>query len=168
SESDNVSGEEIVAASTGTKSNKKIASCLAKFDHDYSKLLTKADVLKHISLNNTEEAEIKYDAESVQKSPEYGEIYYTWPSDRPDVQMNPSFPFKQPDENTISLTNLVFHDGDADQLRSQFQTSHKEMSQEELDAGIARWEKSFKAKPAEDLEPAKNFWKDVESLKINR
>lgn len=157
SESGNVSGEGAVSASAGTKSSKKIASCLAKFDHDYSKLLTKDDVVKHISMDNTEDLKIKYDAESVKKYPEYGEIYYTWPSERPAVQLNPSFPSRVPDDNTISLTNLAFQDGDADQLRSRFQTSYKEMSQEEIDAGMSRLEKSYKDKPAEDLETAKKL-----------
>ena len=158
SESENVAGEKSVSTSTTSKSNKKTASCLAKFNHDYSKLLTEEDVLKHISsISNAEELKIKYDAKSAQNYPEYGEIYYTWPSDRPGVQLSPSFPSEHPDDNTISLTNLAFQEGDVDQLRKRFQTAYQEMSKEEIDAGIERLEKSYKDKPAEELETAKGF-----------
>lgn len=159
SESEIAVGEKMVSSAAASKSDQKTASCLTKFNHDYSKLLTKEDVLKHISMIDPEGLEMKYDAESVKKYPEYGEIFYTWPSDRPDVQMHPSFPSKYPDENSISLTNLDFKDGDADQLRNRFQTAYKQMSREEIDAGLARLEKSFKDKPAEELEIAKKLLK---------
>lgn len=159
SESENSAGEKTASTSTGSKGDKKTTNCLAKFNHDYSELLTKEDVLKHIPIDNPEELEIKYDAESVKKHPKYGEIYYNWPSDRPDVQINPSFPLKQPDENTVSLTNLEFDDGDIAKIQDRFHTAYKTMTQEEIDAGMARMEKFYKDKPAEELENAKNILK---------
>lgn len=81
----------------------------------------------------------------------------TGPSNRPDVQLNPSLPFKQPDENTVSLTNLDFKKGDISDIQNRVHTSYKVMSQEQIDAGMARLEKSFKDKPAKDLETAKKL-----------
>ena len=156
-ESESAAGEKAASTSAGSKSGKKTASCLVKFDHDYSKLLTKEDVLKHISIDNPEGLEIKYNEKSVKKYPEYGEIYYTWPSDRPGVQISPSFPLKQPDDNTVSLTNLAFKEGDIADIQDRFHTAYRVMSQEEIDAGMARLEKSFKDKPAKELETAKGF-----------
>ena len=157
SEDENSTGEKTASTSTSSKSGQKIANCLVKFDHDYSKLLTKEDVLKHISLDNPEGLEIKYNEKSVKKYPEYGEIYYNWPSDRPDIQISPSFPLKQPDMNTVSLTNLAFKEGDIASIQDRFHTSYKVMSQEQIDAGMARLEESFKDKPAKDLETAKKL-----------
>lgn len=157
SENEPTAGENPAPTSNSSKSGQKTANCLAKFDYDYSKLLTKEDVLKHIVIDNPEALETKYDAESVKKYPKYGEIYYNWPSDRPDVQISPSFPLKQPDQNTVSLTNLDFHDGGIAAIQERFHTSYKVMSKEQIDAGMARLEKSFQDKPAKDLENAKKL-----------
>lgn len=139
-------------------SDQKTSSCLAKFDHDYSKLLTKEDVLKHISLDDSATLEIKYDAESVKKHPEYGEIYYQWPSDRPDVQISPNSPVKLPDTNSIGFTNLSFKDDDPAKLQARFHTAYGNMTQAQVDAAMARLEAAdlYKDKP-EDLESAKKM-----------
>lgn len=132
--------EEKMTSSTKSDSGKgeNIASCLGKFDYDYSKLLTSEYVLKHVSLVNSADLEQKYDADAVKRYPEYGEIYYNWPSGRPDVQMNPSFPLKTPDDNSISLTNLSFEEGNLSSIRERFKTSYKVMSEEEIAEGMAR------------------------------
>ncbi len=157
SENETAPGEKNASTSASFKSGQKTATCLSKFGHDYSKLLTKGDVLKHIPNDSGEELEIKYDPESVARNPEYGEIYYNWPSDRPDVQLSPSFPLKQPDKNTVSLTNLVFNEGDIASIQDRFHTSYKVMSQEQIEGGMVRLEESFKDKPAKDLETAKKL-----------
>lgn len=156
------SGVETTTATTsakGSKADTKTASCLADFNHDYSKLLTKQDVLKHVSTADAAVLEIKYDAEEVKKRPEYGEIYYEWPSDRPDIQINPSFPLKQPDMNSVSLTNLKFSDREVAKIQDKFHTAYKTMTQEEVDAGMKRLEESYKDKPAEDLQTAQQVLK---------
>lgn len=159
SENDNTAGGKTVSSSMGSKSSQKTADCLSKFDHDYSKLLTKEDVLKHISIGNPDVLETKYDAESVKRHPEYGEIYYEWPSDRPDVKIIASSPVKHPDMNSVSLTNLDFSDGDIANIQDRFHTAYKVMTSEEIDAGMARMEKFYKDKPAKELENAKKLLK---------
>lgn len=139
------------------KSDQKTAACLEKFDHDYSKLLTQADILKHISIDDPAAIEVVYDAESVERHPEYGDIYYNWPSDRPDVRLSPTIAVEQPDLNSISLSNLSFNDGDATDIQGRFHVAYRNMTQEELDAGLARIEKAFEGKSAEDLENGKKM-----------
>lgn len=157
SENDNSNNENLKKSSDKIQSDTKKADCLAGYNYDYSRLLTKEDVLKHISISNSEELKIKYNENSVQRKPEYGEIYYNWPSDRPDVQINPSFPLKAPDLNTVSFSNLSFKEGNVSRIRERFHTAYKEMSQEELDLGMARLEESFKDKSTKDLETAKKL-----------
>lgn len=157
SESENTNSENLKKFSDKNQSDIKKADCLAGYNYDYSRLLAKEDVLKHISISNPEELKIKYNENSVQRNPEYGEIYYNWQSDRPDVQINPSFPLKAPDLNTISFSNLSFKEGNASQIRERFHTAYKEMSQEELDHGMASLEESFKDKSIKDLETAKKL-----------
>ena len=158
-ESESISEENVVSSSSLSNSVNKKADCLVTFNHDYSRLLTIDDVLKHVSIEDPQKMEVKYDEKSVQKNPEYGEIFYNWPSDRPDVQISPSFPLKQPDMNTISLTNLDFKEGSPAEIQERFHTSYKVMSQEEIDAGMERLEKYYKDKPAKQLESAKKLLK---------
>ncbi len=141
-------------AEQSSKADRKTAKCLAEFDYDYSKLLTKEDVLKHVPIDQPEALELKYDAESVKKRPEYGKIRYTWPSERPDVQTSPSVPVKRPDLNSVSLSNLEFKDGDISNIQNRFHAAYRSMSQEQVEAGKARMKEFYKDKPAEDLENA--------------
>jgi hypothetical protein len=156
-ESENSNGENLQEISNKNQSDIKKADCLAGYNHDYSRLLTKEDVLKHISILNPAELKIKYNQNSVQRKPEYGEIYYNWPIDRPDVQINPSFPLKTPDMNTVSFSNLSFKEGNVADIRERFHTAYKEMSPEELDLGMASLEESFKDKSIKELETAKKL-----------
>ncbi len=138
-----------------TNSDLQTATCLEKFNYDYSKLLTKKDVLKNVSIDDPAAIKVVYDAASVEKRPEYGDIYYKWPSDRPDVPLTPSSPVDQPDLNSINLSNLSFEEGDAADILDSFHAAYGNMSQEQLDATIARMEEFYKDKPAADLENAK-------------
>ncbi len=141
-----------------SQTNGKIAKHLASLNHDYSKLLTKEDVLKHLSVDDAALVEMKYDGEAVAAHPEYGDCVYEWPSDRPPVKVNPQFP-PQPDLNNVRISNLSFEDGKPADIRSSFDTAYKPMTAAEIDAATARMEKHFEGKPAEQLETAKGFLK---------
>src|SRR5690554_2640976 len=90
-------------SSSSNKNNVKVSDCLAGFDYDYSKLLTKEDGIKHVDVTDSSLIRMKYNGNV--SFPEYGECAYTWDSDRPELEMKiAAMVQKAPDQNRVVLS----------------------------------------------------------------
>lgn len=163
-------GSEDKSEKTGVVSNKnstKTSDCLAKFDYDYSKLLTKEDVLKHVTVADPSIIKTKFNDNKKMNAQEYGDCTYSWPSDRPDMDakvLNKIQKIK--DVNTVSISKLMFEDGDLADIQAKFQRAYKALSQAEVDDMNAKMDKQFEGKSAEALETAKGFIQARTKLKF--
>src|SRR5690554_6642236 len=145
-------------ASSSNKNNVKVSDCLAGFDYDYSKLLTKEDVLKHVDVTDPSSIKMKYD-NSITLS-EYGECAYTWDSDRPELEMKIAGMLqKAPDQNRVVFSKLMFQEGSVEEIQERFNRTYKSLTAEEVEEAYARLEESYKDKPEKELETAKGFVK---------
>ena len=137
-----------------------IAECLASKDYNYEELLTKADIAKHISID---ESSYKKDVSSTQGK--YGSCVYRWKSDRPDKEITSVVTgavHKRPDKNEVTIKLLDFYDDDDLNRYEQgsalelFDQSYKKLSAAEHDEILANMEKKLGDKP-EDLARAKKM-----------
>lgn len=136
----------------------QISKCLMAKDHKYEELLTKADISKHVSID---EASYKRDISST-KGP-YGSCSYEWLSDRPDLAIEISGQIiKGPDKNRVKITQLDFYTDSDLNLYNQpsalalFDQGYKKLSQQEYNELLENLKKEFANKP-DQLEQAKGF-----------
>lgn len=136
----------LFACSKDTGDKDKVGtSCFEKFDYRYEDMLTKADVAKHVTID---EPSFKMNISSTKG--EYGDCSYEWRSDRPDLELEISGQIlKAPDRNRVKLTRLTFYTDSELKLYSQesalslFNQSYKKLSQSEYDELLANMKKEF-------------------------
>ncbi|WP_262247984.1 hypothetical protein [Parapedobacter soli] len=143
---------------TGPKWNDKLGSCLQNFDYQYEKLLTKADIGKHIDID-----EATYKLEVSAMKGQYGNATYSWNSDRPDVEMELlGHTIMTPDKNRAELTQLHFYNAKELELYSQqsvidlFDIEYRKLSDAEVKEMRENLEREYAGDPA-GLEQAHKF-----------
>src|SRR5690554_485968 len=74
-------GESSTESSTesATESSSAIGECLAAKDYQYQELLTKADIAKHVNID-----ESSYEEKISTTKGKYGSCVYSWESERPE------------------------------------------------------------------------------------
>ncbi len=135
-----------------------IATCFKAMDYKYETLLTKADIAKHIAID-----EESYKMEISSTKGEYGSCTYEWKSNRPDLEMELLGQIiKYADVNRVELNMLTFYSKSELELYSQssalslFDQTYKKLSQEEYNQLLTNLEKEYANNPA-GLATAKGF-----------
>lgn len=121
-------------AGKANKVQKYNAKCFEDFDYDYRKMLTKEDVLKHVSVSDPDALEVNF--EESRSSKKHNKYSITWPSDRPDMVMEvkaggTSVPLPQTDNNIVAIEQLEFKRGDAEKELSAFNRAYGKLSEQE-------------------------------------
>ncbi|MEC3879189.1 hypothetical protein [Parapedobacter sp. 10938] len=136
----------------------KTGACLKNYDFQYEKLLTKADVGKHVTID---EASYKLDVSTMKG--QYGHATYTWNSDRPDLEIEILGQIiRGPDRNRLEFTQLYFYTASEVQLYSQesvielFDIGYRKLSDAEVREMRENLDRQYADDPA-GLEQAKKF-----------
>ena len=137
-----------------------ISQCLADKDYDYDALLTKADIAKHVTID---EASLKKEISSTKGK--YGNCTYSWESGRPKMEkVIAGRDVKLSDPNKVVIKLLDFYTQEDLEKNKQdsaidlFDMGYKKLSQEEYNEILANLEKKLDNKP-EDLARAKKMMK---------
>ena len=135
-----------------------ISQCLADKDYDYEALLTKADIAKHVTID-----EASFEMKISPTKGKYGSSTYSWESDRPKIEkMIAGRDMELPDPNKVVIKLLDFYtDEDLEKNKQEsaidlFDMGYKKLSQEEYNEILANLEKKLGDKP-EDLARAKKM-----------
>lgn len=141
-----------------SKIDNSMADCFIKVDYRYEDLLTKADIAKHITID---EASYKMEISSIKG--EYGSCLYSWKSNRPDFKKDILGQIiAVPDKNHVEIKRLNFYTSSQltlynhDSALSLFDQSYKKLSQQEYDDLLANLQKEYANNPA-GFEEAKGF-----------
>lgn len=136
-----------------------LSKCLMSKDYKYEDLLTKADIAKHVTI---EESSYKIDISSIKG--DYGSCKHEWASDRPDLEMELLGQLiKYPDMNRVTLKGLHFYSEAEIKLYNQssaltlFNQTYEKLSQEEYNRLLANIEKEYANDP-NGLATAKKFF----------
>lgn len=130
-----------------------ISSCLESKDYKYETLLTKADIVKHV---NIDESSFKQEISTTKGK--YGSCVYSWKSERPDkeiVSKVTGATFKRPDMNQVTIKMLDFYTDEDLATHKQetavdlFDRGYKKLSQTEYEELLANFEKELGEKPKE-------------------
>lgn len=130
-----------------------IGQCLASKDYKYEELLTKADIAKHISID---ESSYKRDVSPVDGK--YGSCVYRWESERPDKEITSivtGSTHKQPDKNEVTIKLLDFYEEEDLKRYEQgsildlFDQHYKQLSTAEYDEILANIKKKLGNDPEE-------------------
>lgn len=112
-----------------TTSSENSYKCLGEFQENYEKLLTKEEMAKVHPID--------FDAAKVNLSQgSYGNHEYSWPSDRPELELEVSgMKINMPDDNMMGVSNLSIISGNRDLQSdtSTFNMGYKQLSDEELE-----------------------------------
>lgn len=135
-----------------------VSKCLMAKDYRYEELLTKTDIAKHVTID---ESSYKMSVSSIKGV--YGSCSYEWLSNRPDLEIEVSGQvIKGPDKNRVKLTKLDFYTDKELQLYkhdsaiSLFDQSYKKLSQQEYNELLANLKKEY-ANSEADFKQAKGF-----------
>lgn len=135
-----------------------ISQCLADKDYDYEALLAKADIAKHVTID-----EASFEMKISPTKGKYGSSTYSWESDRPKIEkMIAGRDMELPDPNKVVIKLLDFYtDEDLEKNKQEsaidlFDMGYKKLSQEEYNEILANLEKKLGDKP-EDLARAKKM-----------
>lgn len=127
-------------------------------DYAYEDLLTKADIAKHVPID-----EASYKMKASTTKGQYGSCEYEWLSDRPDLEIELlGQTIKGADKNRVKIKQLDFYTDSDLSLYKQadatalFDQSYKRLSQQEYDELLANLEKQY-AQDAAGLAQAKGF-----------
>jgi len=138
--------------------NDKFGVCFQNFNYQYETLLAKADISKHLPID---EATYKLDVSPTKG--QYGSATYSWSSDRPDFPVVIlGYTFMQPDLNRAELTQLHFYDAKELELYSQesvielFDIGYRKLSDAEVKEMRENLEREYAGDPA-GLEQAHKF-----------
>lgn len=108
---------------------KSTKNCLTDLDLDYDQLLSIEEVAQALSLS-VEDLRKK----SIDRKDQYGEAYYFWKSDRPDIPSLLSIHVQMPDENFIGISGLNPFDDDysIQEIKNIFEFRYKKLNEEEV------------------------------------
>lgn len=143
--------QDKITTKTSTSPN---LNCLSKLDLRYDELLPLDDVARILNMSPDE-----FKTKTIDRKDSYGEVYYSWESDRPSQPSPVSEHVMVPDNNFIGFSSLNAYDADlpAEAFRERFDTAYKEMSEEEIAQMEARMEKHLENKTEEERETVKGF-----------
>lgn len=130
--------------------------CFSEFDYDYSKILSKADVLKVISAERSRSIHVTYDAQPISKH--YNHCTYTWPSDRPEMIMNiAGHHVKMEDKNSIQIGMLSISNLTKEQALAAFEMKYKFLTRQEIHEMQRKMEATYPGERKAELQQAKLF-----------
>ena len=128
-----------------------ISQGLADKDYDYEALLTKADIAKHV---NIDESSFKKEISATKGK--YGNCTYSWESGRPKMEkVIAGRDMKLPDPNKVVIKLLDCYTEEDIEKNEQksaidlFDMGYKKLSQAEYDELLANFEKKLGDKPKE-------------------
>ncbi|SFT15971.1 hypothetical protein [Sphingobacterium wenxiniae] len=163
---------ESATASAGkaSKAKKYNAKCFEDFDYDYSKMLTKADVLKHVSVSDPDALEVNF--KESRSSKKHNEYSITWASDRPDMVMEvkaggTSVSLPQADNNIVAVEQLEFKRGDAEKELSAFDRAYGQLSEQEYREMEERIDQQQADKSEEERKVMKSMIRARENMKFH-
>lgn len=151
--------ESNTASKTSAESD-AISECLAAKDYKYEELLTKADIVKYVSID-----ESSYEMDISSTKGKYGSCVYSWESDRPEKEITSKVTgavFKRPDMNQVTIKMLDFYEDSDLKLHEQetasdlFDQGYKKLSQAEHDKLLANMKKKLANNP-DGFEKAKKM-----------
>lgn len=150
-----------------SKSAKYDTQCFEAFDYDYRKMLTKEDVLKHVSVSEPNTMEMDYREKPISK--QLNACTYKWASDRPDQLMKNNIGGRTmetpvPDKNTVAINNLSFHKGNAEDAILVFGRKYKSLSDEEYNEMASRIDEQQKDKTEEERNTMKSLIRARQNL----
>lgn len=135
-----------------------ISQCLTDKDYDYKALLTKADIAKHVTID-----EASFEMKISPTKGKYGSSTYSWESGRPKMEkVIAGRDVKLSDPNKVVIKLLDFYTQEDLEKNKQdsaidlFDMGYKKLSQEENNEILANLEKKLGDKP-EDLARAKKM-----------
>lgn len=125
--------------------------CLRSLNYDFPKILSKEDIKKHSSIDET-----SFEQDVYNSSGRYGYITYQWKSDRPDgvIDINGTL-VPVPDKNMVQFKFLSFYEkSDLDlynheTILSLFDIEYKKLSEEEVAAMKKNLESHYANNPSE-------------------
>lgn len=130
--------------------NHATAACLKSKNYAYETLLTKADIGKHIAID-----EGTFEAETASNKDQYGYCQYEWASERPDRTVELlGQTISVPDLNRVKLTGLYFYtEGESAWMREAdaiavFEQKYKKLSPSEYEQLLGQLEKQYANDPA--------------------
>lgn len=136
------------------KLSREVADCFKRFDDKYDELLTKADIAKHVDIDE--------DSFNMENS-SYGSCAYQWNSNRPDLKLEMfGQTIKGRDRNRVEIKRLSFYtDVDLeiyskDTATDLFDRSYKKLSQQDYDELLANLKEKY-ADDSDSYEQAKGF-----------
>lgn len=152
------------------KVQKYNAKCFEDFDYDYSKMLTKEDVLKHVSVSDPDALEVNF--KESRSSKKHNEYSIKWPSDRPDMVMEvkaggTSLSLPQTDNNIIAVEQLEFKRGDAEKELSAFNRAYGQLSEQEYRDMEERIDQQQADKSEEERKVMKSMVRARENMKFH-
>jgi len=140
------------------KEDNATAACFRAVDYQYDALLTKADIAKHVTID-----EASYKMKNSPIKGEYGSSSYEWKSGRPDLEMELlGQVIVYPDVNRVTIKLLHFYSESELELYSHssaislFDQGYKKLSQAEYDELLANLKKEYVNDVAK-YEQAKGF-----------
>lgn len=132
-------------------------NCFKAFDYRYENILTKADILKHTTID-----EPSFEQEVSTIKGEYGSCTYTWESGRTRQMELLGQLITAPDPNMVGMKLLSFYTvGDLKKYNQQsiidlFEIGYRALSAEEYQQMVANLEKEYAGNP-EELATAKKL-----------
>lgn len=156
--SENTSQSEVTASDSKGSSAKKgksvkyDAKCFEAFNYDYSKMLTKEDVLKHVSVSNPDELEVNFKESRISK--QHNKYSITWSSDRSD-------------KNAVAIEKISFKKGTAEKALQDFDRAYGQVSEEEYRQMEARIDEQQKDKSEEERKVMKSMVRARENMQFH-
>jgi len=143
-----------------------VEKCFSEFDYDYSKILSKADVLKVISAQKSRLVHVTYDAQPISKH--YNHCTYTWPSDRPEMILNiAGHHVKMEDKNSIQIGMLSISNLTEEQALTAFEMKYKFLTRQEIHEMQQRMGASYAGERKAELQQAKLFLQTRKDVNFN-
>jgi len=124
-------------------------NCLTDLDFNYEQLLSLNEVSAVLALGDT-----KVKTNSIDRKDQYGEVYYSWQSDRPDMETPLSVHFLIPDKNSVGISGLKAYSEELsnENVLGSFERAYKQLSDSELKEIDKNTQKHIENKTAEEKE----------------
>ncbi|HLW62284.1 MAG TPA: hypothetical protein VKY33_02685 [Flavobacterium sp.] len=129
-------------------------NCLTDLDYNYEQLLSLNEVSAVLTLDDT-----KVKTNSIDRKDQYGNVYYSWKSDRPDMESPISVHFLVPDNNSVGISGLNSYSEDlsSESVLANFEIEYKQLSDSELKELDKNTQQHTENKTAEEKETLKGI-----------
>lgn len=113
----------------GVASKSISLNCLGSLDYTYTQLLPVENLAELLGLSIND-----FEIKTTDRKDQYGNAYYFWKSDRPEVQSPVSEHIFLPDDNFVGISNLSAYNSEmkSAEILDAFDRAYKVLSDEEL------------------------------------